>query len=149
MNERVPESSGLPLRAMVMVLLFLGLIFGLVGFQAMTSSSRSADPPTRTLATTTATTPEAPRAEVRVYSVTDDEAAAARVSDRLKDAGYNVTAAATTTVAAPPVTTVYFGAGDGEQAAAESIGTVLEAPVEARLPEIADEAPGVIVLVTG
>ena len=149
MNERAPESSGLPLRAMVMVLLFLGLIFALVGFQAMTSGSRSADPPTRALATTTATTPEAPRAEVRVYSVTDDEAAAGRVSDRLKEAGYNVTAAETTTVAAPPVTTVYFGAGDGEQAAAESIGTVLEAPVEARLPEITDEAPGVIVLVTG
>jgi hypothetical protein len=149
MNKRVPESSGLPLRAMVMVLLFLGLIFGLVGFQAMSSGSRSAEPPTRTLATTTATTPEAPKADVRVYSVTDDEAAAGRVSDRLKEAGYNVTAAETTTVAAPPVTTVYFGVGDGEQAAAESIGTVLEAPVEARVPEIADEAPGVIVLVTG
>lgn len=149
MSERVPESSGLPLRAMVMVLLFLGLIFGLVGFQAMTSGSRSDGPPTRTLTTNTATTPEAPRAEVRVYSVTDDEAAASRVSDRLKEAGYNVTAAATTTMDAPPVTTVYFGGGDGEQKAAESIGTVLEAPVEARLPEIADEAPGVIVLVTG
>ena len=37
MNERVPDSSGLPLRAMVMVLLFLGVIFLLVGFQAMGS----------------------------------------------------------------------------------------------------------------
>ena len=35
MNERVPDSSGLPLRAMVMVLLFLGVVFLLVGFQAM------------------------------------------------------------------------------------------------------------------
>jgi len=52
-------------------------------------------------------------------------------------------------VAEPPVTTVYFGAGDGEQAAAESIGAVLEAPVEPRIPEIAEDAPGVIVLVTG
>ena len=33
MNQR--ESSGLPLRAMVMVLLFLGVVFLLVGFQAM------------------------------------------------------------------------------------------------------------------
>ncbi len=39
MNERVPDSSGLPLRAMVMVLLFLGVIFLLVGFQAMGSGS--------------------------------------------------------------------------------------------------------------
>ncbi|MCX6479460.1 MAG: LytR family transcriptional regulator, partial [Mycobacterium sp.] len=37
MNERVPDSTGLPLRAMVMVLLFLGVIFLLVGFQAMSS----------------------------------------------------------------------------------------------------------------
>ena len=37
MNERVPDSSGLPLRAMVMVLLFLGVVFLLVGFQAMGS----------------------------------------------------------------------------------------------------------------
>ena len=39
MNERVPDSSGLPLRAMVMVLLFLGVIFLLVGFQAMGSGN--------------------------------------------------------------------------------------------------------------
>ena len=147
MNERVPDSSGLPLRAMVMVLLFLGLIFLLVGFQAMSSGGRSADPPARTLATTT--TVAVAKADVRVFSVTGDEAAAVRVSDRLKEAGWNVTEAATTAVAEPPVTTVYFGAGDGEQAAAESIGAVLEAPVEPRLPEIAEDAPGVIVLVTG
>ena len=41
-NERVPDSAGLPLRAMVMVLLFLGLIFLLVGFQAMTSDGAGA-----------------------------------------------------------------------------------------------------------
>ncbi len=33
MNQQ--NSSGLPLRAMVMVLLFLGVVFLLVGFQAM------------------------------------------------------------------------------------------------------------------
>ncbi len=43
MNERVPDSSGLPLRAMVMVLLFLGVIFLLVGFQAMGSGDDSSD----------------------------------------------------------------------------------------------------------
>ena len=37
MNERHSDSSGLPLRAMVMVLLFLGVVFLLVGFQAMGS----------------------------------------------------------------------------------------------------------------
>ena len=43
MNERVPDSTGLPLRAMVMVLLFLGVIFLLVGFQAMSSGGDGAD----------------------------------------------------------------------------------------------------------
>ena len=43
MNERVPDSSGLPLRAMVMVLLFLGVIFLLLGWQALGSSGNSDD----------------------------------------------------------------------------------------------------------
>ena len=34
-------------------------------------------------------------------------------------------------------------------AAAEAVGKVLEAPVEARTPEIAEQPPGVIVLVAG
>ena len=40
MNERHSDSSGLPLRAMVMVLMFLGVVFLLVGFQAMGSRRR-------------------------------------------------------------------------------------------------------------
>ena len=55
MNERVPDSSGLPLRAMVMVLLFLGVIFLLVGFQAM-SSGNDAGEETSSSATVSATT---------------------------------------------------------------------------------------------
>ena len=149
MNERVPDSSGLPLRAMVMVLLFLGVIFLLVGFQAMSSGNDAADdPPARTLLTTTTAAP-VPKADVRVYSVSGNEPAAVRVSDRLKEAGWNVTATATSTVAELPATTVYFGAAEGEQAAADAIGKVLEAPVQPRIPEIAEDPPGVIVLVTG
>ena len=149
MNERVPDSSGLPLRAMVMVLLFFGLIFLLVGFQAMSSDNDAADdPPARTLTTTTTTAP-VPKADVRVYSITGDEPAAVRVSDRLKEAGWNVTVTSISTVAELPATTVYFGAAEGEQAAAESIGKVLEASVQPRIPEIAEDPPGVIVLVTG
>ena len=149
MNERVPDSSGLPLRAMVMVLLFLGLIFLLVGFQAMSSGNDGGDePPARALATTTTSVP-VPKADVRVYSLTGDEPSAIRVADRLKEAGWNVTAASTSTVAELPATTVYFGTAEGEQAAAESIGKVLEAPVQPRIPEIAEDPPGVIVLVTG
>ena len=149
MNDRVPDSSGLPLRAMVMVLLFLGVIFLLVGFQAMSSGNDSGgdDGSTRTLTTTSKTA--APKPDVRVFSVTDDQAAATRVGDRLREAGWNVTEATTSTIAQVPATTVYFGAAEGEKAAAEAVGKVLEAPVEARTPEIAEQPPGVIVLVTG
>lgn len=147
MNERVPDSSGLPLRAMVMVLLFLGVIFLLVGFQAMTSGNdASDDAPAMTVTTTTK--PPAPKADVRVYSVADDEPAATRTADRLREAGWNVTESATI-AAEVPVTTVYFGPAEGEQAAADAVGKVLEAPVAPRIPEIAEQPPGVIVLVVG
>ncbi len=148
MNERVPDSSGLPLRAMVMVLLFLGVIFLLVGFQAMTSGNDAGDDaPAVTMSTTTK--PPAPKADVRVFSVVGDDAAATRTSDRLREAGWNVTESASITAAEVPVTTVYFGTAEGEQAAAEAVGKVLEAPVQARIPDIAEQPPGVIVLVTG
>ena len=150
MNERVPDSSGLPLRAMVMVLLFLGVIFLLVGFQAMTSGTDSSeDTSALTVTTTTTTKPPAPKSDVRVYSVAADEAAAIRTSDRLREAGWNVTESAVITAADVPVTTVYFGPAEGEQAAADAVGKVLEAPVAPRIPDIAEQPPGVSVLVTG
>jgi hypothetical protein len=148
MNERVPDSSGLPLRAMVMVLLFLGVIFLLVGFQAMSGSNGNDDTSALT-ATTTTTKPPAPKADVRVYSVVEDEAAAVRTSDRLREAGWNVTEASTIAAADVMATTVYFGTAEGEQAAADAVAAVLEAPVAPRIPEIAEQPPGVIVLVTG
>ena len=52
MNQQ--SSSGLPLRAMVMVLLFLGVVFLLVGFQAMGSGDDEGEQ--SPIATTTATT---------------------------------------------------------------------------------------------
>ncbi len=149
MNERVPDSAGLPLRAMVMVLLFLGVIFLLVGFQAMGSGSDSNDDTPALTATTTTTKPPAPKADVRVYSVVDDEAAAVRTSDRLREAGWSVTEASTIAAADVMATTVYFGTAEGEQAAADAVAAVLEAPVAPRIPEIAEQPPGVIVLVTG
>ncbi len=151
MNDRVPDSSGLPLRAMVMVLLFLGVIFLLVGLQAMKSGGDGGeDTSARTLATTTTshTPPPAPKADVRVFSVADDPDAATRISDRLREAGWNVTESATIAAEEVPATTVYFGPAEGEQAAADAVGQVLEAPVAPRIPEIAEQPPGVIVLVT-
>ncbi|MCB9438656.1 MAG: LytR C-terminal domain-containing protein, partial [Mycolicibacterium sp.] len=151
MNERVPDSSGLPLRAMVMVLLFLGVIFLLVGFQAMGSGNDSSDDSSATTVTTTTskTTPApAPKADVRVFNVSSDEGVAARTGDRLREAGWNVTETGNLTASEVTATTVYYGTTAGEQAAAEAVAKVLDVPVQPRIPEIAEQPPGVIVLVT-
>ncbi|QYL27393.1 hypothetical protein TM48_01609 [Mycobacterium shottsii] len=159
MNERVPDSSGLPLRAMVMVLLFLGVIFLLLGWQALDSSGKAVDDssslttmPTSSSATksptSTSAKPAAPQAEVRVYNVSGLEGVAGRTADQLKEAGFNVTEVTNLSVSDVPVTTVYFGDAEGEQATAEAVGEKLGAPVERRIAEISDQPPGVIVLVT-
>ncbi|MCB0939687.1 MAG: LytR C-terminal domain-containing protein [Mycobacterium sp.] len=152
MNERVPDSSGLPLRAMVMVLLFLGVIFLLVGFQAMGSGNDSSDDSSATTVTTTTSKTSAapaPKADVRVFNVSSDEGVAARTGDRLREAGWNVTETGNLTASEVTATTVYYGTTAGEQAAAEAVAKVLDVPVQPRIPEIAEQPPGVIVLVTG
>jgi hypothetical protein len=160
MNERVPDSSGLPLRAMVMVLLFLGVVFLLVGFQAIgsngdgdgdssgptvTSSSATAAP-----ASSSATPPpEAANTEVRVFNISEAAGVADREATRLRDGGWNVAEVGNLTLPMVTATTVYFGETEGEQAAAEDVGRLLDVPVEPRIPEVAEQPPGVIVVVTG
>jgi LytR cell envelope-related transcriptional attenuator len=154
MNQR--NSSGLPLRAMVMVLLFLGVVFLLVGFQAMGSGDDSADEQTP-IATTTITTsspepspsPEAARADVRVFNISETEGAAEDTANRLREAGWNVTETGNLSLPDVTATTVYFSDVPGEREAADEVGTLLEAPVEARVPGLAEQPPGVIVVVTG
>jgi LytR cell envelope-related transcriptional attenuator len=155
MNQRVPESSGLPLRAMVMVLLFLAVVFLLLGIQALGSGgdSSQATPVAPTTTSTAATsTPQAPpRAGVHVYNVSGVEGAATRAGDRLTPAGWIVTVEPGM-LSAPDITatTVFFTDAPGEKESAEAIAKLLDnAPVEPRRPELADLPPGVIVTVTG
>ena len=152
MNQR--ESSGLPLRAIVMVLLFLGVVFLLVGFQALSGGDDSSDSDSITTSiTSTPTTPSstaAPaKAEVRVFNISTTEGAAETTANRLRDAGWNVTETGNLTLPETTVTTVFFSDAPGEQQAAEEIGRLLEAPVAPRVPEVTDQPPGVIVAVTG
>ncbi|MBU8808508.1 LytR C-terminal domain-containing protein [Mycolicibacterium goodii] len=155
MNQR--ESSKLPLRAMVMVLLFLGVVFLLVGFQALGSDDDSSDQPAVASATTTTPTKTsakaepkpAPRAEVRVYNISEVAGAAENTANRLREADWNVTETGNLTLADVPVTTVFFGEAEGERESAEEVGKLLDAPVEPRRPELAEQPPGVIVVVTG
>ncbi|HEU0191466.1 MAG TPA: LytR C-terminal domain-containing protein [Mycobacterium sp.] len=153
MNEHIPNSSGLPLRAMVMVLLFLGVVFLLVGFQAMGSSGDKDDSAPLTARTTTsaaASTSAKPAAKpvVRVYNISDEEGVAGRAADELRGAGWPVGEVGNMSMPDVTSTTVYYGDTDGEHEAADEVGDVLHAPVEPRTPELADQPPGVIVAVT-
>ncbi len=159
MNERVPDSSGLPLRAMVMVLVFLGVIFLLLGWQALGSSGNSDDESASAASSVTSTTtqtsgstspkPAPNQAEVRVYNISSQEGVAARTRDQLTAAGFKVTEVGNLPVPDVKVTTVYYSDAEGEHAAADAVGQKLQAPVEARIPALANQPPGVIVLVAG
>ena len=160
MNQR--ESSGLPLRAMVMVLLFLGVVFLLVAIQSVTSddnsganSASSSTSATSSAAPTTSMTPApAPvNVQVLVLNVSDVSGAAQTVSDKLHEAKFNVGDPGNLTLdQMPPATTVYFGDGPGEKDTADAVGKLLQAPVEPRSQIAAlsgQPADVVIVLVTG
>lgn len=154
MNQR--DSSGLPLRAMVMVLLFLGVVFLLVAFQYMGSdSSDDADESVAISTTTSSPTtsaeaePDARGADVRVFNVSEVAGAAEGAANRLREDGWNVTETGNLVIEGLPGTTVFFGEEPGEREAAEEVGRLLDAPVEPRRPEVAEQPPGVIVAVTG
>ena len=156
MNQR--DSSGLPLRAMVMVLLFLGVAFLLIAFQYMGSDGDDDADSVAISATTTSAPassaepspePDVRTAEVRVFNTSDVAGAAEGTANRLREDGWNVTETGNLVLEGLPATTVFFGEEPGEREAAEEVGRLLEAPVEPRRPELVEQPPGVIVAVTG
>jgi hypothetical protein len=154
MNQR--NSSGLPLRAMVMVLLFLGVVFLLVGFQAMGSGDSDNDQSSSIATTTISTTPSAttsekpaPKADVRVYNISSTEGAAENTANKLREGGWNVTETGNLSLPEVSATTVFFSDAPGEHEAADEVGKLLQAPVQPRVPELTEQPPGVVVAVTG
>jgi hypothetical protein len=93
--------------------------------------------------------PEPAKPEVRVYNISTVQGAAEGTANRLREGGWTV--AETGNLELPDVTanTVYFTEAPGEREAAEEVGRLLDAPVEPRLPELAEQPPGVLVVVTG
>jgi serine/threonine protein kinase len=91
--------------------------------------------------------PPANRSDIRVYNISSQQGLAGAVADRLKAGGFNVTEIGNLSLPEVTVTTVYFGNYPGEQETADAVGQLLEAPVEPRTPEVADQPPGVIVVV--
>ena len=139
---------------MVMVLLFLGVVFLLVGFQAMGSGDSNDDSSSSTPIVTTTTTTEKPpaqpaKADVRVYNISDVAGAAEGTANRLREDGWNVTETGNLTLDGVTATTVYFSDAPGEKESADAVGALLQAPVEPRHPALAEQPPGVIVAVTG
>lgn len=141
---------------MVMVLLFLGVIFLLLGWQALDSSGKSDDDasPVTTVSSSTATAssastrPAANESEVRIYNISSKEGIAKATADELKAAGFKVTEVTNLSVSEVSATTVYYGE-DSEKATADAVGKKLGAPVEKRISALSDQPPGVIVLVMG
>ena len=136
MNERHSDSSGLPLRAMVMVLLFLGVVFLLVGFQAMGSGRRLQhdDSPIATSHHIDAV------ADVRVactgrqgrgaglQHLGGSQGVAEGTANQLRDAGWNVTETGNLTIEGVTATTVYFSDAPGERESADEVGQLLAGP---------------------
>jgi LytR cell envelope-related transcriptional attenuator len=158
MKERVPDSTGLPLRAMVMVLLFLGVIFLLLGWQALGSSGNSDDDSASSVTSSTSTSstptstsnkPAANQAEVRIYNISSKEGVAGRAKDQLTAAGFKVTEVGNLSLSDISTTTVYYTDAGDEHATADAVGKNLGAAVEPRIPELSNQPPGVIVLITG
>ena len=154
MNERVPDSTGLPLRAMVMVLLFLGVIFLLVGFQAMGSGGTSDDDSSASTVATSTMTPKSSaksvaKSDVRVYNISSQTGVAGKAADQIKQAGYNVTDISNLSLPDVSKTTVYFGSAEGEKDTADAIAKLLKATSVPRTPAVAGQPPGVIVAVAG
>jgi hypothetical protein len=154
MNDRVPDSTGLPLRAMVMVLLFLGVIFLLVGFQAMGSGTNTDDDSSVASVTTSAAAAKtsakpAPKADVLVFNISSSRGVAGQAADQIKQGGFNVTKVDNLTLPDVSKTTVYFTDAPGEHETADAVGQLLKAVVAPRTKEVADQPPGVIVVVTG
>jgi hypothetical protein len=139
---------------MVMVLLFLGIIFLLLGINAVRTGGNSSNQATAvvtTTATTASSTPAAPKPDVLVYNISGVEGAATRAGQRLTQAGWNVTVEPGT-LELPEVTatTVFFTEAPGERESAGDVAKILDnAPVALRRSEIADLPPGLIVTVTG
>jgi LytR cell envelope-related transcriptional attenuator len=150
------NSSGLPLRAIVMVLLFLGVVFLLVGFQALGSDNSDDSDQSTIAATSTATSspspspsPAAARPEVRVFNISTVQGAAEGTATRLRDANWNVVETGNLELPNVTATTVFFTDAPGEKEAADEVGRLLQAPVAPRVPELSEVPPGLVVVVTG
>ncbi|TQM81489.1 LytR cell envelope-related transcriptional attenuator [Saccharothrix saharensis] len=129
--------------------------------QAPSSETSAASPPGTTAAptpsanagaTTTETPPPpvttTPKVPVRVYNNSTTQGLAARASDDVQRAGWEVAEKGNYSSGNIPTTTVYFRPGTEEEASARELARILNARVEPRFDGIQSAHPGIIVIVT-
>lgn len=175
MTAPAPESSGIPLRALAMVLLSLSVLFAVIGVFSLTGSGGGAvsgppqapaaaptptnapaagpgsSAPTSSAATTSASTTSAAPAvlTVQVLNNSNVQGLASSTASTLTSAGFTVSGTGNYSASTVPQTTVYYQAGsDQQKAEAEKIATTLGVSAEPRIAGLSDSEPGIIVVVT-
>jgi hypothetical protein len=89
------------------------------------------------------------KSDVRVYNISEQAGLAGQTADQLREAGWNVTDVGNLELPEVTETTVYFSDAQGEHDSATRVAEVLHAAVEPRIPDVAEQPPGVIVVVAG
>lgn len=88
------------------------------------------------------------RGAVRVYNNSTISGLAARAAADLRAAGWTVIEVGNYARSTIPTTTAYYREGTGERASADALRARFGAQVEPRFAEIANDGPGVILIVT-
>ncbi|WP_243636575.1 LytR C-terminal domain-containing protein [Rhodococcus sp. Eu-32] len=159
MSSPNPESSGPPLRALAMVLISLAILFAAIGALSLTGSDDSEDTASEPTTSEQAAAPTSAAApaptsvdpadvDVRVLNNSDVSGLAADTAATLTSDGWTIAETGNYAASQIPSTTVYYGTGPGEQAAAQQIAQQLGATTQARPATLSEFGDGVIVMVT-
>jgi serine/threonine-protein kinase len=137
--------------AIVLAVAIIATAIGLTVTQREPTGRSSPSEPafTRTSSATSSPSPAPAKADVRVYNISSTEGAAESTANRLRGAGWNVTETGNLSLPEVAATTVFFSDAPGEHEAADQVGKLLAVPVQPRVPELAEQPPGVVVAVTG
>ena len=121
---------------------------------AASAAPNAAQPPAATSAAPAATTRESSAAEapatpapVRVLNNSNVAGLAAQTASLLEDEGFTIEDTGNYSNGTVGMTTVYYGTTPGEEETALEVADALGVSAQPRLPGLADEAPGVIVIV--
>ncbi|RRQ29931.1 LytR family transcriptional regulator [Rhodococcus sp. Eu-32] len=142
-----------------MVLISLAILFAAIGALSLTGSDDSEDTASEPTTSEQAAAPTSAAApaptsvdpadvDVRVLNNSDVSGLAADTAATLTSDGWTIAETGNYAASQIPSTTVYYGTGPGEQAAAQQIAQQLGATTQARPATLSEFGDGVIVMVT-